>query len=147
MNRKIIVAACLVGVCCISALGQIADIVKTIPEGKWVLAPESVKAQKTCIHEEVTHAREIRIDSLNVEIFTQISVIQDTLFISSAKETLRTKYEYTKRTGIQFNNKSIPFLCGGNVIADKLYLQQRIIDPTDETDPIYVSFIFEYKSN
>lgn len=146
MNRKIIITAYIVWVCCASVFGQIADVVKTIPEGKWVLEMENVKAQKTCIHEEVIHAREISMDSLNIEIFTEINVKGDILTFSSAKGTLQTKYEYTKKRGIQFDNPTFPFSGGGNVIADKLYLQQRIIDPADETDPIFVSFIYVFKS-
>ena len=146
MRVKIITLTCILAGISLAGFSQIKDEPRSIQEGKWVLEKESVQANKACNHQEGAHAHKVDIKDVDVVIYTEIKVKQDTLFFISAKGTLQTTYVYTKKTGINFDSPNFPFSGGGNVIANKLYLQQKIADPLDENSPIYVSFIYEYKN-
>ena len=137
--------ACLFTAGMATAFGQMSNQSRKIPEGKWVLEQQRVKASIGCDHDRGVHAHEISVDSLNIVFYTEINVKQDTLFFTSVENTLQTTYTYTLKTGIVFDNPSIPFSSGGNVIADKLYVQQRIINPLNEGDTVYVDFVYELK--
>jgi len=128
-----------------SVFAQLTNEQKQIPEGKWVLEQENVRASKGCNHAKGTHAHDVDMNNVNIELFTQLEVKQNSITLKSSKSTLRGKYTYSDREGIRFDSPTIPFSSGGNVIAGKLYLQQRINDPLDESDPTYVSFVYEQK--
>jgi hypothetical protein len=127
----------------LSAFSQIPNVKKEIPEGKWVLQTETVRADKACNHEKGVHAHEVSMKSINILFYTEIEVKGDMLyFISDSGDTLQTKYTYTRFDGIAFDSPSIPFISGGSVVADKLYMQQQIKNSADELDTIYVSFTY-----
>ena len=127
-----------------SVFAQLKNEQKQIPEGKWVLKQENVGASKGCDHERGIHSHDVNVNDIDVEIFTELEVKQNSITLKSSKSTLRGKYTYSDKEGIRFDS-SIPFSNGGNVIAGVLYLQQRVNDPLDEAHPVYVSFIYEQK--
>ena len=146
MRAKVITLTCILAGMSLTGFSQIKDEPRSIQEGKWVLEQESVQANKACNHQEGTHSHKVDIKDVNIVIYTEIKVKQDTLFFISGKDTLKTTYVYTKKTGINFGAPNFPFSNGGNVIAGKLYLQRKVADKSDENHPIYVSFIYEYKN-
>ena len=147
MKIKGLIVICFLAGISATGFAQIKDEQKTILEGEWVLEQESVRANKGCNHEKGIHAHEVSLETVDVVIYTEIKVKQDTLFFISANDTLQTTYVYTKKTGINFGTPNFPFTNGCNVYSDRMYLYQRVIDSLDETEPIYVSFVYEYKSN
>jgi hypothetical protein len=78
-----------------SAFSQIPNVKKEIPEGKWVLQTETVRADKACNHPKGVHAHEVSMKSINILFYTEIEVKGDMLyFISDGGGTLQTKYTY-----------------------------------------------------
>ena len=142
MKRKFFIFLMLLS--SFSVFAQLKNEQKQIPEGKWVLKQESVGASKGCDHDKSIHIHEININDIDVEIFTELEVKQNSITLKSSKNILQGKYTYSNREGIRFDSP-IPFNPGGNVIAGVLYLQQRVNDPLDESHPIHVSFIYEQK--
>jgi len=148
-----IITACIVWASWAAALGQVADVVKTIPEGKWVLKMESVHAIIGCRHDsledlEEDHVHvdhEVNLNDIDIEIYANMEVRQDSIILKSSKNTLKTKYVYTKKSGIRFDSADIPFNPGGNVFGNLLYVQQRIVNPANENEEIFISFVYEYK--
>lgn len=142
MKQKVIIFFMLLGA--FPVFSQLKNEQKHIPEGKWVL--ENVYAAKGCNHDNHkgdAHAHDININDVDIELYTELEVKQNSITLKSLKNTLQGTYVYTTKEGIRFDSPAIPFSQGGNVIAGKLYLQQRVNDPLDESHPTYVSFIYE----
>ena len=152
------VLALAAGLCCLYVTGfaQMRVVQKIIPEGKWVLEKESLNAViPGCMHgaydtvdDNHVHQQNINvnINELDVVIYEELNVKQDSIILTSSKNMVRTKYSYTNREGIRYDSSSIPFLPGGNVFGDKLYVQQRIdIHQLDSNSPVFVSYIYELK--
>ena len=143
MKGKFIILFMLL--CSFSVFSQQKNEQKRIPEGKWVL--ENVTATKGCDHNDHEEdAHDIDINDVDIELYTELEVSQNSITLISSKNKLQGTYVYTSMEGIRFNSPAIPFNPGGNVIAGKLYLQQRVDDPLDKSDPTYVSFIYEQKN-
>ena len=146
MKIKELILICTLAGIGVTGLAQVKDEQKVIPEGKWLLQQESVRAEKGCNHAEGIHTEEVNIETVDVMIYTEIKVKQDTLFFISANDTLQTAYVYTKKTGICFVSPNFPLSNGGNVYGNNLYVQQRIDNHSfDSTQPMFISFIYEYK--
>ena len=144
MKRKFFIFLMLLS--SFSVFAQLKNEQKQIPEGKWVL--ENVYASKGCNHDNPegdVHAHEININDVDIELYTELEVKQNSVTLKSSKNTLQGTYVYTSREGIRFDTSAIPFGPGGNVFAGKLYMQQRVNNPLNESDPTYVSFIYEHK--
>jgi len=159
MLRKMSVLAFAAGLCCLSVTGfaQMREFQKIIPEGKWVLEKESIHAFiPGCMHgiadaveEDHVHQQDIdvNISELDIVIYEELNVKQDSIILTSSKNMVRTKYSYTNREGIRYDSSSVPFLSGGNVYVNKLYVQQRIdIHSLDSDSPVFVSYIYELKA-
>ena len=153
------VLALAAGLCCLSVTGfaQMRVVQKIIPEGKWVLEKEFLNAViPGCMHGandtvDDNHVHQpninVNINELDVVIYEELNVKQDSIILSSSKNIVRTKYSYTNREGIRYDSSSVPFLSGGNVYVNKLYVQQRIdIHSLDSESPVYVSYIYELKA-
>ena len=150
--KMIAIMVCIVPV---SVFGQIPTVNKIIPEGKWELIQESVNAIIGCRHEcymetdpkdEHVHInQEVNVKNLDFDMYTELEVKQDIIILKSSEKMLNTKYIYTNKEGITYDSKDIPFNSGGNVYGNKLYVQQRMSNPTNEKETIYISFIYEHK--
>jgi len=149
-------AVCICGIS-VAGFAQMREVQKKIPEGKWALEKESIHAFiPGCMHGvsdtiEANHVHqpdiEVNINDLNIVIYTELDVKQDSIMLISAKNTLRTKYTYSNRQGIRYEAPSVPFLPGGNVFGAKLYVQQRIDKHSlRSASPVFVSYIYEYKA-
>ena len=146
MKRKFFIFLMLLS--SFSVFAQLKNEQKQIPEGKWVLKPENIYVSKGCNHDNPegdVHTHEININDVDIELYTELEVKQNSITLKSSKNILQGTYVYTRREGIRFDTSAIPFSPGGNVFADKLYLQQRVNDPLNESHPTYVSFIYEQK--
>ena len=157
--RKMIALAFAVCICGISVSGfaQMREFQKKIPEGKWTLEKESVRAFiPGCMHSAsdavgANHIHQpdinVNINDIDIVIYTELDVKQDSIMLISAKNTLRTKYTYSNRQGIRYEASSVPFLPGGNVYGAKLYVQQRIDKHSlRSASPVFVSYIYELKA-
>jgi len=154
-----IVLAFAAGICAISfvSFAQIREVQKKIPEGKWALVKESIHACiPGCVHGvddaiEANHVhqldQDVNINELDVVIYTELDVKQDSIVLLSSQNTVRTKYAYSNRQGIRFDALSVPFLPGGNVYGNRLYVQQRINNHSlRSASPVFVSYIYELKT-
>lgn len=134
----------------ISAYAQPKNETKQIPEGKWVLVPERIQAFKPschdgsseghiCSHEAVS----ISIDDIDVELYTELRVRQDSILLIAPQGNIGAKYVYTRRDGISYNSPAIPFMPRGTEHLNMLYVQQRVVDPLNESTPIYISLVYK----
>ena len=163
-----IVCAFAAGICSISVTGfaQKRVVQKKIPEGKWVLEREiihafiidGVKETKGNVnemadrHDHDHHSHDgdkiLNINNIDIELYTELEVKKDSIILKSSKNTMVTKYVYDNRRGIQYDAHDFPFLPGGNVFGNNLYVQQRIDNHSLDTDnSIFISFSYAYKKD
>lgn len=143
---KVLMLAAVTVICSVQGFAQQTNERKQIPEGKWVLERESVRAfTANCNHEEHANSQIINMDDVNAELYSELQVKQDSVLFISAKGSIKGKYTFDDIRGIRFDSSAIPFNAGGNVIANKLYIQQRVANPLHESNPIYVSLVYEHK--
>ena len=155
-TRLIILIGLLLSGMIMSSFAQIKEVPKTIPEGKWELKMESLHAVVSgCMYGVPDGVggghlhkpdKDIDIKDIDTVFYTELEVKQDSIIFISSENILRTKYVYTNRRGILYDSPSVPFLSGGNVYGNNLYVQQRIDNHSfDSTQPMFISFIYEYK--
>ncbi len=150
---KTLMLTAVIVTCNISVFAQLKNKSKQIPEGIWVLDEEFIQASRAgCSHGssgEHIHTQRptnIDIDSLDIKLYTELQVKQDSMVLISPNGSVRVKYTFDDTNGIRFDSPTAPFSPGGNVFADRLYVQQQVADPLDEADLVYVSLIYVYKN-
>ena len=154
-TKLVILTGLLLSGMIVPSFAQVKEVAKTIQEGKWTLKMESLHAVVSdCMHSASNAAeadphdssQDIDINDIDVIIYTELEVKQDSIILISSENILRTKYVYTNKKGILYDSPSVPFLSGGNVYGNNLYVQQRIDNHSfDSSQPTFISFIYEYK--
>lgn len=117
------------------AFAQQSSEQKEVLKGKWVL--ESVSAS------DVNDVNPIDVNSLKVEVFSEIEIDTNTITIVYKGKTLKGEYSIDNMN-INFDFSSLPFDAEWGITGDKLYLLQKIKSPLSETE-ILISSIYKRK--
>jgi hypothetical protein len=82
----------------------------------------------------------ITIESLGVDIFTEIEVQGNVMTLKSANKTVQSTYFNSEDDGIVFNSPEVPFK--GGSVSDRLHLFQF---KTVNSKEIRISYFYEKK--